>query len=352
MPPAQISAQRQSSQRNQSMEVCKFIASLFVVFIHAPFPGTLGSFADCLARFAVPMFFMITGYFNFEASSQQIVRRIKHLLLLFLIGALFRQLCECICIELSDGSTIAHLRSLLPEMQEVFKLIILHIPPYTGNLWYLAAILTCYLIFWGFTRFQEDGGKVSYRPFYTLCMCAFSLFFLLDILLPVSGSSDFPVSPRNGWLFGLSMFGTGLFLHQFQDKLFRVFSLTTQKLWVIFILGILLSVGQWKCLSIGIVPFGMLFSVPALVLLTIRHPILVHRPSFVRRVLLELGPLSMWIYLFHLPLLISYNRLFQVPLQSAIGSLERYLYPWIIAVASLLAGVSAEIFLRLLKRKR
>ena len=223
MPPAQISAQRQSSQRNQSMEVCKFIASLFVVFIHAPFPGTLGSFADCLARFAVPMFFMITGYFNFEASSQQIVRRIKHLLLLFLIGALFRQLCECICIELSDGSTIAHLRSLLPEMQEVFKLIILHIPPYTGNLWYLAAILTCYLIFWGFTRFQEDGGKVSYRPFYTLCMCAFSLFFLLDILLPVSGSSDFPVSPRNGWLFGLSMFGTGLFLHQFQDKLFRVF---------------------------------------------------------------------------------------------------------------------------------
>lgn len=352
MNPAQISAQNQSSQRNQSMEVCKFLASFFVVFIHAPFPGALGGLVDCLARFAVPMFFMITGYFNFKADSRQIVRRIKHLLLLFLIGALFRQLCECVCIELSNGSTIAHLRGLLPEMQEVFKLVILHIPPYTGNLWYLAAIITCYLIFWGFTRFQEDGTEMNYRPFYTLCMCAFSLFFLLDILLPVSGNSDFPVSPRNGWLFGLPMFGMGLFLHQYQDKLFRVFSLTSQKLWVIFILGVLLSVGQWKCLPIGTVPFGMLFSVPALVLLTIRHPILVSRPSLFRTVLLELGPLSMWIYLFHLPLLLSYQRLFQSPFQSALGSLEGYLAPWIIAAAALLAGVLAEVMLRFLRKKK
>lgn len=154
-------------KRNQTMELCKFIASFFVVFIHAPFPGKLGGLVDCLARFAVPMFFMISGYFNYQASSRQVLRRLKHILTLFLIGALFRQFCDCVTIELNGGSTIAHLLTLIPESDEILRLLILQIPPYTGHLWYLCAMMVCYLVFWLFVRFQEEC-HTSYKGFYVL----------------------------------------------------------------------------------------------------------------------------------------------------------------------------------------
>ena len=327
--------------RNQTMELCKFIASLFVVCIHARFPGRLGSFVDCLARFAVPMFFMITGYFNYQASPGKILRRARHILLLFLIGACFRQVCQCICIELNNGSTIAHLRSAIPDLTEILKLLLLHVPPYTGIFWYLLGIFSCYLIFWAFVQFQESS-PTDYRPFYSLCLSVFVLFFALDILLPASGGGDSSIPTRNGWLFGLPMFGAGLFLRQYQQRILTRFRLTDGKLAAIFLLGFVFSVLQWDALFIGIVPAGMLFSVPALLLLTIRHPILVHRSVPARKLVLFLGPLSMWVYLLHLPLMISYEQIFRAGVQQRLGKAEGYLFPFLIAGLSILAGIPAQ----------
>ena len=41
----------------------KFIACLFVITIHAPFPGILGDVVGAISRFAVPFFFAISGRF-------------------------------------------------------------------------------------------------------------------------------------------------------------------------------------------------------------------------------------------------------------------------------------------------
>lgn len=51
-------------QRNQAMECFKMIAAVLVVILHVPFPGKWGGIVTCLANFAVPVFFAITGYFN------------------------------------------------------------------------------------------------------------------------------------------------------------------------------------------------------------------------------------------------------------------------------------------------
>ena len=76
----------QRSARNQSMECCKLVASFFVVFIHARFPGDLGGLMDCLGHFAVPLFFMISGYFNYRASGEDVTRRTIHIVKLLLLG--------------------------------------------------------------------------------------------------------------------------------------------------------------------------------------------------------------------------------------------------------------------------
>ena len=49
--------------RNQSIDLLKLVSIFFVVAFHSPFSNKVGYIMDAVARFSVPMFFMITGYF-------------------------------------------------------------------------------------------------------------------------------------------------------------------------------------------------------------------------------------------------------------------------------------------------
>lgn len=333
-------------KRNQTMELCKFIASFFVVFIHAPFPGKLGGLVDCLARFAVPMFFMISGYFNYQATSRQVLRRLKHILALFLIGALFRQFCICLSIELNGGSTIAHLLTVIPESDEIMRLLILQIPPYTGHLWYLCAMMVCYLIFWLFVRFQEEC-RANYTVFYVLGGALFSIFFALDVIAPASGAMELEIHMRNGWFFGLPLFASGVFIHQYQQQILRIFSSSAWKLTVVIGLGMLLSILQWDSLGIGILPFGTIFEVAALMLLMISHP---QVPFLGEKAACTLGALSMWIYLLHLPLYLFFRDFFREPFLTMFPKMGTYLEPLVIAAISLVAAGIFECLSRVIKK--
>lgn len=50
-------------QRNQSIDFLKGIAAIFVVFIHVKLGGTFGDYIAAIGAFAVPFFFMVSGYF-------------------------------------------------------------------------------------------------------------------------------------------------------------------------------------------------------------------------------------------------------------------------------------------------
>lgn len=73
-------------EHNYCLDCFKGIACIFVVFMHCEFPGKLGMLVQCISRFCVPFFFMVSGYFYFyngEASKQEKINRawkkIKHL---------------------------------------------------------------------------------------------------------------------------------------------------------------------------------------------------------------------------------------------------------------------------------
>lgn len=69
-------------QRNQTLECCRILAAVFVVFLHVPFPGTVGKTVNCLARLAVPLFFAISGWFSYGAEGRKLLRRMGRILLL------------------------------------------------------------------------------------------------------------------------------------------------------------------------------------------------------------------------------------------------------------------------------
>lgn len=49
--------------RNVGLDILKVIAAFFVVCIHAPFENEFGKDLKAISRCAVPIFFMITGFF-------------------------------------------------------------------------------------------------------------------------------------------------------------------------------------------------------------------------------------------------------------------------------------------------
>ena len=49
--------------RNRLIDALRAIACAFVLFVHCPFPGAFGVCVSALARFAVPFFLMVSGYY-------------------------------------------------------------------------------------------------------------------------------------------------------------------------------------------------------------------------------------------------------------------------------------------------
>ena len=52
-------------RNNQLIEACRFLACVMVMFTHVSFPSPYGGYVGALARFAVPFFLMISGYFTY-----------------------------------------------------------------------------------------------------------------------------------------------------------------------------------------------------------------------------------------------------------------------------------------------
>lgn len=335
-----MSATLKTKQRNQSMEVCKLIASFFVVFIHAPFPLPWGPMVDCLATFAVPMFFMITGYFNYGADCAALKRRTVHIVKLLVIGTMVHILYACVVTELEGGSTIAYLRAAIPDPDEVVRWIVLHIHPYAGHLWYLNATIAVYLCFWGYTRFFGEK-QVNYRGFYTLCLNLFVICFLFAVVEPAM-DNEFPaLSCRNGWFFGLPMFGIGLFLREHQQQIADAFRPTTGKLLAVIFGGAAFSLLQWYAVGIGLIPFGMLIMVPALMLLMASHPSVPVRRKWAVGFVNSCGALSTWIYIFHLMVCLAYDQYVKPVLAAARPELEPWLFPLVVLGVSFALAVCA-----------
>lgn len=122
------------------IDILKFICAFLVICIHAPFLGAVGQYIIAISRCAVPIFFMISGYFNASKNSEKnYQKQIKKLLILLIYAniiyflfdlakAIFNQSVENFMIE-----TI--------NLKNLFKFIVFNESPFSAHLWYLSAIL-------------------------------------------------------------------------------------------------------------------------------------------------------------------------------------------------------------------
>lgn len=329
-----------STGRNQTMECFKLIASILVVFLHCPFPGQLGKAVSILGSVAVPMFFTITGYFNYGSERTAVVRRLKHLLRLYLIVAVASVVSRVISTELQGGSTIAFLRTYCPDLNEVMRLLILHQDPRNAQLWYLISVCFCYLVLLLYLDFR-GGETTDYRPLYILGACQFSVFLSLGCLATLVGMQIPYLLWFNGYYYGICFFSLGIFLHEYQQRILENFHLTPKKLCLLLAAGVILSFLQSLTIGSGQIPLGGMAEVVALLLLAVSCPAVTRRPGFLSGCVAKFGPWSTYIYLLHVIIIGLYEKHLQPSVLALTGNpqLEAYLSPLIVAALSLLAAM-------------
>lgn len=275
--------------KNYFLYFLKAIAAYSIIFIHCKFYGEAGMIIDSLARFAVPIFFLSSGYFVFtkeDALSKKIYKRIKNLTCVFLF-------CSIVYFMLK---TILS-RSLNITAIDVLKLLIFNDTSFiSAHLWFLPALIYCYILL-----------LVAHK----LKMIRFT-FILIPVLLVVNIIVGFYFSSnhiteqnnyiiRNFLFFGFPFFMIGYFINTYKDK---VSQLTVHIKPHIFALGIIIgnviTVIDYKYIGDKSLYFG---SVIVSVLLFIYS--LKKSDAFNKSIVSKIGEkYSLFIYLWH-PIVIS-----------------------------------------------
>lgn len=327
-----------SVSRNQSMECFKLIAAVLVVFIHVKFPGDAGSLMTAVARVAVPMFFAISGYFSYQVKGSRLVKRMGNVLKLYAVTVLITIAAQTVITLYGNGSIRELLLRFLPDMKKIATLLLLNEScfPDTGFCWYLISVALCYLILYVYSGFF-GGEPVRYRGLYTVSAFALMAHLLMgEMAIAAEASVPFRLY-RNGLFLGLPMFGLGLFLREYRERIFANYRLTDGKLAAVILLGIALTLLQWKGVGTGELPPGAVVQTAGLILLLSAHPDLKLSSKAMNGIISSLGTVSTVVYLVHYPLIGIYET-FLLPLNPLTAGKEAWLRPVLVAAMSIAAG--------------
>lgn len=180
--------------RNYSIDSLKFYCALAVVLIHSQF-----LFKDVvlpLLRVAVPIFFMISGYFIYgEKAEQRIKKAITKISLILAWSTL-------LFAFLKEIFLIVHHNVYVPNAQDLVNFFVFNENPFGWHLWYIGAYLYVLIIVWVIARY--DKWMLLFK----------SVPILLIILLFLSYISVERIYYRNFLFMGLPFFAIGAYVRK------------------------------------------------------------------------------------------------------------------------------------------
>lgn len=204
--------------RNRTLDMVKAICAYAVVLLHVHFPGNAGIIANVLARFAVPVFFMVSGYFCFRGDDTEFIRtgkKIRHVLKLILVAFPVCCLWELIQNHIDGASQKEWLEALVSGEHIRQFLLYNNSSQVKWHLWFLPALLYCYLLFVLAARFRIC--KQAYVLIPVLLLIHFGMEEFSTFLFP---EKHFRVMQFRNYLFtGFPFFMLGHLIHRHQEKL-------------------------------------------------------------------------------------------------------------------------------------
>ncbi len=208
----------------ENLNALKIIAAFFVVGIHVHFPGDFGRAFIAVARFAVPFFFMVSGFFSFYENksvlNEKYKRKISHVAVLFLSG-LAVYFCFGTAVAVVNGTFTMYIAEIFTA-ENIFSFFLFNSVSVSDFLWFLPALIYVYGMFF----LIEKTGKTKKLYFLipVLFLAGVVLREIPEFIENVPAVFDKSYFCRN-WLFiGLPFFMTGHFIRANEEKLTKKFS--------------------------------------------------------------------------------------------------------------------------------
>ena len=202
-----------NTQKSNTLELIKLFSSFMVVFIHVPFGGKVGVAVDALARFAVPFFFLVSGYYSYQINCEKIKKRIGNILSLLILSTVCYAVFEIAVLLKYNMNGLFALFNKYTEINSYAQLLLFNAPVIAGHLWYLWAMLYVYVIFYFVTK-----SRVKEKVIFTISFSLLVLNLLLGeglslfgIVLPIPVVRNFATT-------GIPFFALGLFVKKYEDK--------------------------------------------------------------------------------------------------------------------------------------
>lgn len=323
-------------QRNLTLECCRIIGAVFVVFLHIPFPGEFGGLVACLSRFAVPMFFAISGWYSYQTKPKKLLKRMKSILLLELFGILLQLTWKCVQGHYEGIRVVDTLLWRIPDGEALIKWLVFQVDPFSGPLWYLSAAAVCYLVLAVYVRLV---GK-DYRFLYVLSGILLACHFAMAELSRFTGIRvEFTVY-RNAWFFGIPMFTMGLMLRQLREKLSEKGKRNAVIPFGVLLFGAVLSVTEWLYFGGFDLHVGTVIAVAGLMLLTAARP---NVPQWMEKAAGSFGCLSTAVYMVHMIVYEAYGYFYSWKLEAILGETTQWVLPLLIAAVSLVIAIAAYL---------
>lgn len=255
------------NNRYSSLDILKSLSALLVVYLHfGVIDGTsiissVSYYINAVGRIAVPLFFMITGYFYADQlTKQNQIIYLKKILKLAVKASVFYFIFYSL-LQLLEGNLLFWLEEKI-TFKRLLLWIVVNDEPITGHLWYLYALIYIMVIF-----YITDKLKLN-----RLLFIAVALLFMAHLYL---NFTPYCIHMRNFLFLGLPYVCLGRFIREYEKKLKPIFS--SRLLWIIFISStVLLYFEQKHCLTIYhdlresyLMSF---FMASALFLLAIKYP--------------------------------------------------------------------------------
>ena len=204
---------------NHSLNALKVFAILAVIIMHCiqinqmskSFPITVG-----LMKFAVPIFFLISGFYSFyddiQIANNKYKTRIIRLLKLIIFANLFY------FIVTPDLHNLMSLNSIF-NIKAILACLIVNLPLISGHLWFLDALLYCYILVFILSKL-----KINLNKFYFMIPLLLVTNIILGEISNGLGIQIMYYWYRNFIFTGLPFFMIGYLIHDKLDIITEKFS--------------------------------------------------------------------------------------------------------------------------------
>ena len=273
--------------RNNTLDFMKLIASYMVVFIHVLFYGQVGTLFDALARFAVPLFFTVSGFYSYDVTEKQIKRRIVHIFRLLLLAVAAYTLWNVLLYVIAwDIQGLVQYFSGYSNLERLAKLFLLNVSLCSVHLWYLYAILYVYICYLFVLVF-----KINKKIVFLVSLLLLVIHILLGEGLAICKVIVPITLVRNFALMGIPFFGLGLLANRYRYKLCNI---SNGIIIISLLIGMVETALSRYFFGKNELYIGSVFVLFSLVVIFVKYPHMALPPA-----LILIASCSTYIYIFH-----------------------------------------------------